>query len=57
MVDIINGLHECEFELMDLLAKDGYMVSPTPSRSGENAADKGDVKLVNIFFIFYLQNF
>lgn len=41
MVEIINGLHECEVELMDLLAKDGHVISPTPSRGGDNPMDKG----------------
>lgn len=36
MVDIINGLHECEFELMDMLAKE----SPNPSRGCDNPVER-----------------
>ncbi|CAL8081303.1 unnamed protein product [Orchesella dallaii] len=45
MVDIINGLHECEFELMDLLAKDSHVISPAPSRGGDNPIDNDDERL------------
>lgn len=53
MVVIINGLHECEFELMTLLAKDSQ-ASPTPIRVSENTnPDKCEQKVVRRNFCSY----